>query len=117
MHGIVGLMTLVGVWLALPTRWAWVDVPATLLAFASLASCLSLLTKRGWAIRLALMVTCAGLALGCLTITLLAWSASQLVGQYGPVGGGGTLLLSSIAALLLPYFVGLPLLQLWLLRK
>jgi len=117
MHGVVGLMTLVGVWLALPTRWMWVDAPATLLGCASLVSCAALLTSRHWALRLARVVTHTGLALGCLTVTLLAWSASQLVGQYGPVGGGGALLLSAIAALLLPYFVGLPLLQHWLLRR
>lgn len=117
MHGVVGLMTLVGVWLALPTRWLWVDVPATLLACASVVSSVALLTKRAWALPLAHAVTRVGLALGCVTVTLLAWSASQLIGQYGPVGGGGALLLSAIAALLLPYFVGLPLLQYWLLKK
>lgn len=116
MHGLVGVMTLVGVWLGLPARWIWVDAPATLLALASVVSCVSLLSRRAWALKLAQFVTRAGLVLGCLTVTLLAWSASQLVGQYGPVGGGGALLLSAIAALLLPYFVGLPLLQAWLLR-
>lgn len=117
MHGVVGAMTLVAVWLGLPTRWLWVDAPATLLALASMTSCVGLLTRRTWAVVVASFVTRAGLALGCITVTLLAWSASQLVGQYGPVGGGGALLLSAIAALIVPYFVGLPLLQAWLLRE
>lgn len=117
MHGVVSVMTLVAVWLGLPTRWLWVDVPATLLAIAGLISCVGLLTRRSWAVVVAGLVTRVGLALGCVTVTLLAWSASQLVGQYGPVGGGGALLLSAIAALIVPYFVGLPLLQAWLLRE
>ena len=116
MHGLVGVMTLIGVWRGLPTRWLWVDVPATLIAVAYLVSCVGLLSRQPWARRFARVVTLIGLALGCITVTLLAWSASQLVGQYGPVGGGGALLLSSIAALILPYFVGLPLVQRWLLR-
>jgi len=117
MHGLVGAMTLVAVWLGLPARWLWVDVPATLLAAASLASCAALLSRRSWAMALARTVTTLGLVLGCTTVTLLAWSASQIVGQYGPVGGGGALLLATVAALVLPYFVGLPVLQHWLLRQ
>ncbi len=117
MHGLVSVMTLVGVWVGLPTRWWWVDAPATLLAAAGVMSCIGLSSRRAWAPRLALWVTRVGLGLGCITVTLLAWSASQLVGQYGPVGGGGALLLSAIAALIVPYFVGLPLLQVWLLRE
>jgi len=117
MHGTVGAMTLVAVWIGLPARWLWVDVPATSIACASMISCWALLTRRSWAVKLARAVTSLGLALGCLTVTLLAWSASQLVGQYGPVGGGGALLLSTVAALILPYFIGLPLLQHWLLRQ
>lgn len=117
MHGLVGSMTLVGVWVGLPARWFWVDAPATLVAVASLVSCGALLLGRAWAVGFALNVTRMALALGCLTVSLLAWSASQLVGQYGPVGGGGALLLAVTAALIVPYFVGLPVLQHWLLRQ
>lgn len=117
MHGVVGVMTLIAVWFGLPARWLWVDMPATVIASASLISCWALLSQRSWGVSLARGVTTLALALGCITVTLLAWSASQLVGQYGPVGGGGALLLSTVAALVLPYFVGLPVLQHWLLRQ
>jgi hypothetical protein len=117
MHGLVGLMTLIGVWAGLPTRWLWVDLPATLLGLANVASAIALVAGLAWARRRARTVTQLGLGLGCVTVTLLAWSASHLAGQYGPVGAGGALLLSAIAALIVPYFVGLPLLQAWLLRS
>lgn len=117
MHGIVGAMTLVAIWIGLPARWLWVDLPATSIAVASLISSVALLSQRTWGVRFARAVTRTGLALGCITVTLLAWAASQLVGQYGPVGGGGALLLGTVAALIVPYFIGLPVLQHWLLRQ
>lgn len=117
MQGLVGAMTLVAIWVGLPARWLWVDVPATLLALGSIVSATALLSRRAWSIHFARIMTRTGLALGCLCVTLLAWSASQLVGQYGPVGGGGALLLSTVAALIIPYFIGLPVLQHWLLRE
>lgn len=116
MHGVVGVATLLAVWLLLPARWLWIDVPATLLSLALCVSCVGLFKGAGWALGWARAVVRGALAVGCLLVTLLAWSASQLVGQYGPVGGGGAVLLATIAALILPYFVGLPLLQHWLLR-
>jgi hypothetical protein len=47
----------------------------------------------------------------------LAFSLAHLAGQYGPVGSGGAVLLGATASLVLPYLVGLPLLQLAWLRQ
>jgi hypothetical protein len=56
------------------------------------------------------------LIVGITLVTVLAWTAAHLVGLYGPVGGGGALLLGAVAVLVLPYLVGLPALLLFILR-
>jgi hypothetical protein len=106
-----------GVWLALPARWAWVDVPGTLLASAALLAAIGLLARKRWALSFARWVLRAELLLGTLTATLLAAAAAQLAGSYGPVGAGGAILLVTIAVLVLPYLVALPALQLAWLRE
>jgi hypothetical protein len=106
-----------GVWLALPARWAWVDVPGTWLASAALLAAIGLLARTRWALPFARWVLRAELLLGTLTATLLAAAAAQLAGSYGPVGAGGAILLVTIAVLVLPYLVALPALQLAWLRE
>jgi hypothetical protein len=106
-----------GVWLALPSRWAWVDVPGTALACAALLAAIGLLARARWALPFARWVLRAELVLGTLTATLLAAAAAQLAGSYGPVGAGGAILLVTVALLVLPYLVVLPALQLAWLRE
>ena len=50
-------------------------------------------------------------------MTALAFSIAHLSGQYGPIGKGGAMLMATIAVLVLPYLVGLPVLQLSWLRR
>jgi hypothetical protein len=114
---IVAALLLIGIWRVLPARYLWVDLPGTLLAAAYLVSAVGLLARAGFAARLARAASWLGLSLGALTVTLLAFSLAHLAGQYGPVGSGGALLLGSTAVLVLPYLVGLPLLQLAWLRQ
>jgi hypothetical protein len=106
-----------GVWLALPARWAWVDVPGTLLASAAALAAIGLLAHARWALPFARWVLRAELLFGTLTATLLAAAAAQLAGSYGPVGAGGAILLVTVAVLVLPYLVVLPALQLSWLRE
>jgi hypothetical protein len=113
----LGLLLLGGVWLALPARWAWVDVPATLLAVAALLSSVALLLRTRWATPWARVVLWAELLLGTTTASLLAAAAAQLAGSYGPVGAGGAILLVVVALLVLPYLVVFPALQLVWLRE
>ncbi len=111
----LALMLACGIWIALPARYWLVDVPGTALAIVYAASALGLLTKRSWALRLARAVSWVALVLGAVVVSALAMVASQLWGLYGPVGAGGAVLMATVAALLLPYLVGLPVLQLvWL---
>jgi hypothetical protein len=114
---IVAALLLIGIWRVLPARYLLVDVPGSLLALSYLVSAVGLLCGAGFAPRLARAASWLGLSLGALTVTLLAFSLAHLAGQYGPVGSGGALLLGSTAALILPYLVALPLLQLAWLRQ
>jgi hypothetical protein len=114
---IVAALLMIGIWRVLPARYLWVDLPGSLLALCYVVSAVGLLAGFGFAPRLARAASWLGLSLGALTVTLLAFSLAHLAGQYGPVGSGGVLLLGSTAALILPYLVGLPLLQLAWLRQ
>ena len=106
-----------GIWLALPARWWPVDVGGSALALACVGGAIGLVVGRPWGILLARVASWALLVSGCVTVTALAFSVAHLFGLYGPVGAGGSLLLGTIAALIVPYLVGLPALQLrWLTR-
>jgi hypothetical protein len=92
-----------------------VDVGAGLLAALDVAAGVALLVGVRWAPRLVRVACAVSLALGLVTVTVGAVTASWLAGVYGPVGGGGALILGLVAALVLPYTVALPLAQLvWL---
>lgn len=115
-HAALALAILGGVWVALPARWWPVDLGGSALAALLLVSAASLVSGRAWAWRVARVAAGVLLAIGLALFTALAWTAAHLAGLYGPVGGGGAMILAAVAALLLPYFVGLPLLQLWSMR-
>lgn len=114
---VVAGLLLVGIWMALPARYLLVDVAGTALGGLYLLSALSLLSRARFARRLALLSSWVGLVLGAATVSALAFSIAHLSGQYGPIGRGGALLMGTIAALVVPYLVGLPVLQLSWLRR
>jgi hypothetical protein len=108
---------MVGIWLALPARYAVVDTLGTGVATLYAVAAIALLSGARWAHGLARIASYFALALGALAVTLLATSAAHLAGLYGPVGSGGALLLGTVALLILPYLVALPAVQLALLRR
>lgn len=117
--GVADLVTaaivVVGVFVALPSRWWPVDLGGGVLAALEACAGVALLTRRGWAERLARAACAVALALGLFTVTVLAVTVSWLRGVYGPIGAGGALVLALVAALMLPYVVVLPVVQLvWL---
>ena len=117
-QSVIGLLLLGGIWLGLPARWWPVDVFGSALGVGALSA--AVLVHSSWlkALHWTRGVLWAELIAGTLTVSLLCLSLTQLVGSYGPVGGGGALLMATIAALILPYLVGLPALQLhWLRRR
>jgi hypothetical protein len=112
---LTGALVLFGVFAALPARWAPVDVPAGLLGALEIAAGGALLARVAWAERLARAAAAVALALGLFVVSLLAVTASWLSGVYGPVGAGGAIILALVAAMVLPYLVVLPVVQLvWL---
>ncbi|HTQ44179.1 MAG TPA: hypothetical protein VMI75_15575 [Polyangiaceae bacterium] len=112
---LAGALVAVGVFAGLPARWWPVDVGAGLLATLDVAAGVALLVGVRWAPRLVRVACAVSLALGLLTVTVGAITASWLAGVYGPIGSGGALILGLVAALVLPYAVALPLAQLvWL---
>jgi len=113
-QGVTGVLLVFGIWFGLPARWLPVDLLGTALALGALSAAVSLIAAKGHprAIQLVRVVLWSELVLGTVTISLLLGSMAQLAGSYGPVGSGGALLMGAIIALVLPYLVALPALQL-----
>jgi hypothetical protein len=111
----VASLGLFGVWVALPARYWLVDAPGTALALVCAASAYGLLTGRAWGRTLARVTSWLTLVVGAAAVSTLAIVAAHLAGLYGPVGAGGAVLMGTVAALIMPYLVGFPVLQLvWL---
>lgn len=114
-HALVAALLATGIWAALPARWWPVDVFGTALAAVCLAGAAALLSRRPWGARVARVASWCLLVAGSATVTALALAVGHLWGMYGPVGSGGALLMGAVAALITPYLVGIPALQLrWL---
>lgn len=118
-QGVIGVLLVCGIWLGLPARWLPVDVLGTALALAALSAAVVVIALRGKAraLQWVRFVVWAELVLGTLTVSLLAASMAQLAGSYGAVGDGGAVLMGAIFALVAPYLVALPALQLRWLRR
>jgi hypothetical protein len=115
---IASLVLLAGIWIFLPARWAPVDVIGSALGALGLVSAFGLFTRRRWARAFALAVSWGALAIGAITVSALCFALAHIAGLYGPIGKGGAMLLGLVAALVLPYFIGLPVLQVgWLAQR
>ncbi len=114
---LVASALLFGVWVALPARWWPVDMCGSLLAILCVVGAIGLFAGQQWGRAASLVANWATLLVGLALVTTLGLTLAHLSGLYGPVGSGGALLMGLVAALVLPYLVGLPALQLLLLRK
>src|SRR6185312_2865097 len=85
---VTAALVAVGVFVALPARWAPVDVCAAVVIAADVASGVGLLRGAPWAARVARAASALALTLGLALVTTLAVTASWLSGVYGPVGKG-----------------------------
>src|SRR5687768_226884 len=94
---VIGAMVLIGVWGGLPTRWWPVDVSMTLVAVLLVAGGVGLLLGARWGRPLAISAAGVGLVAGLVSFSLLVFAAASIVGLYGPVGGGGAVILGVIA--------------------
>jgi len=107
----LGGLLLFAIWRALPARWLPVDLIGTGIALAALAAGVLVWRGHPHGLRVALVVSIVWLTIGAAVTTTLAWTASSIVGLYGPVGSGGALVLVFVALLVVPYMVGAPALQ------
>ena len=104
-----------GVFVGLPTRYWVIDVPAVVVVVLLGMAGGGLLVRSAWGAPVARIASVVTLVLGLVLVCILAITASYLQGIYGPVGRGGALILTLVAALALPYLVVLPAAQLvWL---
>jgi len=101
-----------GVFVGLPDRWLWVDLPAVLLIALFAVTAIGLFVDTRWAQTAARATAAVALAFGLLLVALLAVAASYLYGIYGTVGQGGALIYVLVLALAIPYLVALPVAQL-----
>jgi hypothetical protein len=112
----LAVLLLAGVWGLLPARYWPVDASLSALALLQLGAAVGLLARQAWGVRVGLFAGWAALCAGATLVTVLALTVAHLSGMYGPVGAGGAVLMAVIAALVLPYLVLLPALQIMWLR-
>jgi hypothetical protein len=111
----LGAVLLFAVWSLLPARNAPIDAAGTLLGLVQIAAGIGLWSGRTYGKKLARAAAWITLVCGALLCSALLFTLAHLAGLYGPVGAGGAVLMGVIAALVLPYLVLLPALQLsWL---
>jgi hypothetical protein len=96
----------------LPTRWWPVDAGGAVVVGLFAASGAALLSKHRYAEALTRLAGFVVLGLGMLAFALLAATAGWLAGVYGPVGKAGSAVFGLVAALVLPYLVVLPAVEL-----
>ena len=111
----VAIFVTVGTFRFLPTRWWVVDLGVVVVAALLGASGVTLLANAGIAERLTRVAARVVLALGLSLFAALAITASWISGVYAQVGTTGAIIFGLVAALVLPYVVVLPAVELvWL---
>jgi hypothetical protein len=112
---LTAIVVALGVFGGLPSRWLPVDGPAAALVLMEVASAAGLLSGARWGRVVARATAAVTLGVGLTLATALALTAGWLRGVYGPIGAGGAVILALVAALVLPYLVVLPAVQVvWL---
>lgn len=111
-NALLAALVLWATFSGLTARDFWVDVPAVLLALMLLASSLGLLGNAPWALRLLRACASIELLIGLCAVAGLALSISYLSGTHSDLGRNGALTMTLVLALLLPYLVVYPVLQL-----
>ncbi|HYQ28993.1 MAG TPA: hypothetical protein VER04_17305 [Polyangiaceae bacterium] len=112
------LVLLVGVFGVVQPRFWALDLPAAIIALVDLVSALGLLARLPWALRALEVSAWVSFVLGMTIVTLIAITIVFLRGIHGDYGLAALAVSSLIVALLVPYTVLLPALQLlWLKRQ
>jgi hypothetical protein len=111
-NALLAVALLVGVFGALPARYWAVDVPSVLMAGLLLLSTYGLLRRTAWGMRALQLSALCELGFGLAAVAALILGVSYLGGVHGDVGHSGLVISIVGSALLVPYLVIYPSLQL-----
>jgi hypothetical protein len=115
---LVAAIWLIGVFGLVRPRFWLLDVPAALLAIANASSAVGLLARRSWGLRALSLTAWVSFVGGLLIVSLVVLTMVFLRGIHGEDGVAAVGLAALIVALLVPYTLALPALQLlWLKRE
>jgi hypothetical protein len=118
LNGIAGSVLLVGVFVVVQPRFWVLDVPAALIGAAQLASSVALLLRLRWALRALAVAAWISFVLGLTILFLIVLTMLFLRGIHGDYGVAALAVSGLVVALLVPYVVVLPALELlWLQRQ
>jgi len=118
LNALSALVLLVGVFGVVQPRFWALDVPLTAIALVLLVSAVGLLAKLPWALRALTVAAWVSFALGLLVVSLILLTMVFLRGIHGDFGVAALAVSSLIVALLVPYTIVLPALELlWLKRQ
>lgn len=108
----VAIFVTVSVFRFLPTRWWVVDIAAAIVAALLASSGVALLAKASIAERLTRWAAGVVLVIGLVLFTAIVVTAGWISGVYGQVGASGAIIFGLVSALVLPYVVVLPAVEL-----
>jgi len=118
LNAVSALVLLVGVFGVVQPRFWVLDVPAAIIAFVSLVSAVGLLARLPWALRALTVSAWVSFVLGLTIVSLIVITIVFLRGIHGDYGVAALAVSGLIVALLVPYTVVLPALELlWLKRQ
>ncbi len=116
-NALVALIFFAGVWLIQPRYWV-VDVPVMLIALVELVSAVALFAKLRWALRALLVAAWLTFGLGLLLVGMIVLTMVFLRTIHGEDGMVATLVSGLVIALIVPYTLLLPTVELlWLKRR
>ena len=118
LNALAGLVVLVGVFLVAQPRYWVLDAPALLIGGVQLVSAVGLLARLRCALRALAVAAWVSFVLGLLVVFAIVVSMVFLRSIHGDYGVAGLAVSGLIVALLVPYVVALPALELlWLKRQ
>ncbi len=118
LNALSALVLLVGVFGVVQPRFWALDVPAAIISLVQLLSAVGLLARLPWALRALEVSAWVCFVLGLTIVSLIVITIVFLRGVHGDYGVGALAVSGLIVALLLPYTLLLPALELlWLKRQ
>ncbi|MEI9954640.1 MAG: hypothetical protein WDO74_38140 [Pseudomonadota bacterium] len=118
LNALSALVLLVGVFGVVEPRFWALDVPAAIIALVELVSAMGLLARLPWALRALTVSAWVSFVLGLTIVSLILITIVFLRGIHGDYGLAALAVSGLIIALLVPYTVLLPALELlWLKRQ